>query len=148
MRGIFTRDERAVVLFLAASLAIGSLVLVARRVGLVPEPRSQDRSAAAECQAVDGEGQPGGPIDVNAATAAELTALPGIGPVRAASIVRLRTDRGGFGSVDDLLDVKGIGPVTLERLRPLAVAGDRAGGSGGESASLPDSVARGSVTPE
>ena len=147
MGGIFTRDERVVVLFLVASLAIGSLILLVRRVEPAPGPGSEESSALAEGP-TDAREASGGPVDVNAATVGELTELPGIGPVRAAAIVRLREDRGGFGSVDELLDVKGIGPVTLGRLRPLAVAGDGVRGSGVGSSSPPDSIARGGETPE
>lgn len=58
-------------------------------------------------------------VDINAATAEELAeALPGIGAVKAERIVSFRRDHGEFGSVDRLLDVKGIGPRTLEKLRP------------------------------
>jgi comEA protein len=147
MRGVFTRDERAVVCFLAASLAVGSLVLLARRVEPALEPESAGAAQDVLTQA-GAKPAPVGPIDVNAATADELTALPGIGPVRAAAIVRLREERGAFGSVDELLDVKGIGPVTLERLRPLAAAIPRPRATGTEGATRPDSVARGSETPE
>lgn len=147
MRGVFTRDERAVVLFLVASLAVGSLVLLARRVQPTLEPGCSDATREALDRAVAAEA-PSGPIDVNTATALELTALPGIGPVRAAAIVELREDRGAFGSIEELLDVRGIGPVTLERLKPLAVAGGRPDDLGAESAPPPDSAACGSETPE
>lgn len=120
MRGIFTRDERAVVLFLAASLAIGSAVLIARRVepGFVAPAEAETSRETARPK------EPVWPIDLNAAGAEELLRLPGIGPVRAAAVVKLRNERGGFRSVDELLDVKGIGERTLERVRPLAVVGD------------------------
>lgn len=60
----------------------------------------------------------GGRLDLNTATEADLVALPGIGPTRAARIVAERARRGGrFEDVDDLLDVPGIGPGTLARLR-------------------------------
>ncbi len=147
MRGVFTRDERVVIVFLAASLAIGSLVLLARRVEPGLEPESPDPRLVAQDQAGGAE-ELRGPIDVNAATADQLTALPGIGPVRATAIVRLREDRGAFGSLEELLDVKGIGPVTLERLRPLAVAGDQQSDLDAESASSPDSAACGSEAAE
>jgi comEA protein len=146
MRGVFTRDERAVVCFLAASLAVGSLALLARRVEPALEPEgagaAQDVLTHAEANP-----EPPGPIDVNAATAVELEALPGIGPVRAAAIVRLREERGAFGSVDELLDVKGIGPVTLERLRPLTVAGRSSSAPETEEAARPDGPASGSEEP-
>jgi len=57
-------------------------------------------------------------IDLNAATASQLEALPMIGPKRAESIVADRAKRGPFKSVDDLDRVHGIGPRTVERLRP------------------------------
>jgi competence protein ComEA len=58
------------------------------------------------------------PLDVNLASAAELERLPGVGPALAARIVEARTRDGPFGSVDDLRRVRGVGGVTLERLRP------------------------------
>ncbi|GGD29627.1 helix-hairpin-helix domain-containing protein [Nocardioides daphniae] len=62
---------------------------------------------------------PGGLVNLNLATQAELEALPGVGPVTAAAIVDWRTTHGGFSSVEDLLEVHGIGEVTMERLSPL-----------------------------
>ena len=58
-------------------------------------------------------------LNINTANAASLTELPGIGPVRAEAIVAFRESRGGFASVDELADVAGIGPATVEQLRPL-----------------------------
>lgn len=59
------------------------------------------------------------PLDLNAASRRDLEQLPGIGPGLAARIVESRAQRGTFGSVDDLRRVRGIGDVTLARLRPL-----------------------------
>ncbi len=69
-------------------------------------------------------GTGGGPkrLDLNRASAGELEALPGIGPARARAIVRWREEHGRFRSVEDLLEVSGIGPATLDRLRPLIAA--------------------------
>lgn len=64
-----------------------------------------------------------GPIDLNGATEAELTELPGIGPKKARAIVDERLRNGPFTSVDDLERVRGIGPATIDRLRPWASAG-------------------------
>jgi competence protein ComEA len=58
-------------------------------------------------------------VNVNSASAEELEALPGIGEVIAQEILNYRTANGPFGSVDDLLDVSGIGEVTLENIRDL-----------------------------
>lgn len=62
---------------------------------------------------------PAGPIDLNRATPAELDALPGIGPATAAAIVAHRDANGPFAAVDDLEQVRGIGPAKLDVIRPL-----------------------------
>lgn len=63
-----------------------------------------------------------GKIDINHATADELDALPGIGAAKAKAIVAEREAGGAFGSADDLLRVKGIGPKMLAKLKPHVVA--------------------------
>ncbi len=57
-------------------------------------------------------------IDLNTASQTELMRLPGIGEQYARRIVRYRTDVGLFDSVGELLYVRGIGPKTMERIRP------------------------------
>lgn len=57
-------------------------------------------------------------INVNTASGIELEGLPGVGPVTAAAIIDYRTQNGPFAAVDDLIDVSGIGPSTLEQIRP------------------------------
>jgi competence protein ComEA len=61
----------------------------------------------------------GGLVNVNSATAAELEALPGIGPAKAQAIIENRP----FSTVEELDRVPGIGPATLDRLRPLVTTG-------------------------
>ncbi len=61
-------------------------------------------------------------IDVNRADSTALTRLPGVGPALASRILEARRQR-PFTALDDLLRVRGIGAVTLERLRAHAVAG-------------------------
>ncbi len=63
-------------------------------------------------------GAPTAPVNLNLATPAELETLPDVGPVTAAAIVAWRDEHGGFSSVDELLEVDGIGDVTLEKLAP------------------------------
>lgn len=60
-----------------------------------------------------------GVVELNRADAAALATLPGVGPVLAARIVAYREREGPFGAVDSLLAVPGIGPATLDRIRPL-----------------------------
>ncbi|KAA1399966.1 helix-hairpin-helix domain-containing protein [Aeromicrobium ginsengisoli] len=67
-----------------------------------------------------GSGGPaGGKVNLNTATAEQLDMLPGVGPVTAQAILAWRDENGRFGSVEDLLDVKGIGDATLAELRDL-----------------------------
>ena len=56
-------------------------------------------------------------IDINAATVAELATLPGVGKITAQRIVDYRTAHGKFGSINELLKVKGIGAKKFERLK-------------------------------
>ncbi len=57
-------------------------------------------------------------LDPNRATAVELDRLPGVGAATAKAIVDARSERGPFVVSEDLLEVRGIGPATLERLAP------------------------------
>ncbi|TWG99608.1 competence protein ComEA [Nocardioides sp. J9] len=66
---------------------------------------------------------PGAPaaglVNLNLAGQAELETLPGVGPVTGQAIIAWREQHGGFTSVDELLEVDGIGEKTLARLAPL-----------------------------
>jgi competence protein ComEA len=77
--------------------------------------------AAAAGGTVGGTDAPSGagPVDLNAATAPDLDALPGIGPVLAQRIVEHRERNGPFRSVEQLDDVPGIGPATYAELAEL-----------------------------
>ena len=99
---------RATTLVLAATLAlmVGATLSVAsrwRNEPTEPEPRLVDFR-----------------IDINTADTPTLAALPGLGPKTAARVVEHRQAHGPFGTIDDLQNVKGIGVVTLEKLRPFA----------------------------
>jgi competence protein ComEA len=90
---------------LAAPLTDGTQVLVPSSAGVAGVP-----------------GMPGattgtGLININTASASELETLSGIGEVLAAEIVSYRTENGPFASVDELDEVSGIGPATLEDIR-------------------------------
>jgi competence protein ComEA len=67
---------------------------------------------------------PGDPVNINTADLALLDTLPGIGPTTAQRIIDYREANGPFNQVDDLLKVAGIGPVSLERLRPFITVGN------------------------
>ncbi|MFP4154113.1 MAG: ComEA family DNA-binding protein [Halothiobacillaceae bacterium] len=66
-----------------------------------------------------------GPVDLNTADVETLQTLHGIGEVRAADIVAYREKHQGFKSVDELVNISGIGEKTLERIRDqVTVSGD------------------------
>jgi competence protein ComEA len=97
---------------LAAPVSDGQQVLVPRRgavagAGVAPAPGSG--SAAS------------GPVSLTSATAEQLDALPGVGPVTAQKIIDYRTQHGSFHSVDELDAIPGIGPARIADLRGLAV---------------------------
>ena len=58
-----------------------------------------------------------GIVDINSATLSDLDALPGVGPSTAQAIIDYRTANGPYASVDDLLNVRGIGPSKLAAMR-------------------------------
>ena len=58
------------------------------------------------------------PVDLNTASQAQLESVKGIGPVTATNIIAYRASAGRFTSVDELLNVQGIGAKTLEKIRP------------------------------
>lgn len=62
-------------------------------------------------------------LDINVASREQLVILPGIGAKKALAIVEWRDQNGPFADVDQLADVRGIGPKTLERLRTYVYAG-------------------------
>lgn len=104
---------------LAAPLADGARVHFPAR-GEAPPAVLNIVEAPSE-QSGSGEGRRE-PIDVNSAGAAELEALPGIGPVTAAAIISHRDQEGPFPSVESLQEVTGIGPVKLSRIADLVTA--------------------------
>jgi competence protein ComEA len=82
-------------------------------------PRSAPAAAPGETVPT-AEGESGTAlVNVNVASAEELETLPGIGEVLAATIIQYREENGPFTSVDQLIEVSGIGEVTLEEIREL-----------------------------
>jgi competence protein ComEA len=67
--------------------------------------------------AVGGGGVASGPVNINTATPAELETLPGIGPKTADTIVEYREANGPFRTIEDIMDVPGIGEGTFEKIK-------------------------------
>jgi len=103
---------------LAAKVADGQRVLVVL-IG-APGGGATDPGATGTGDPALGTGSgDGAPVNLNTATTDDLDALPGIGPTLAAAILRERERRGGFTSVDQLRDVRGIGEKRFADLKDL-----------------------------
>lgn len=92
---------------LAEPLVDGAQVLVPLR-GAAPAAAAGSTTATTDA---------GSTIPLNSADQAQLETIPGIGPVTATAILEQREELGGFESIDQLLDVDGIGPATLDDIR-------------------------------
>jgi len=107
------------------------LVLLACSVAAAAEPvalPSQTPSAKAATPA---------PLDLNTATAAQLEALPGIGPATAKRILEYREKNGSFKKIEELMNVTGIGEKSFLRLKPLiTVTPPRAKSGAGRGAAV------------
>jgi competence protein ComEA len=111
------------VINLAAPLADGQRVYVPL-VGQAPPAVVTGGGATGSAGSAGGSGAAdaataGGPVAVNSATAEQLDTLPGIGPATAAAIIAYRDQHGPFSSVEQLGEVRGIGPAKLDALRDL-----------------------------
>ncbi|MFG3339464.1 helix-hairpin-helix domain-containing protein [Glycomyces sp. NPDC048151] len=95
---------------LARVVADGDLVAV-------PDAAASGAVAPVPGDDSGGAGSAGGLVNVNVASATELDALNGIGPVLAERIIEYRESNGSFQSLDELSEVSGIGSALLEQLR-------------------------------
>jgi competence protein ComEA len=94
---------------LAAKVSDGQQVIVPARV------RGAGPAGAAAAAGMPGEAA--APISLNTATVEQLDQLEGIGPATAQKILDWRKEHGGFGSVEDLRQVSGIGPKRFDSLK-------------------------------
>jgi len=146
-----TPDERRIIAVVLALLAGGYLALGWRtwRTPRLPVPLDSldlafiQRGGALSADTLSrGEATPHptapaavAVVDLNRADSVALLDLPGIGPAKAAAILAWRRAHGRFRRVDDLLEVSGIGPGTLSRLKERVTVG-------GAAAAAVDSAAR------
>ena len=126
----FTRQERAVILFLLFALIVGSgiALLKKRNSGFAPEliPLSSQR---AEVKGKVGESSRVSftpvhkKVNINTASPEELQSLPGIGPSLARRIIEYRSINGRFRRVEEIKKVSGIGERSFQRIKKLIAVG-------------------------
>lgn len=144
MMTIFTSQERMVIQFLIISIAIGLITGVVRKKYFSPDFSQQiendielfknttKKKISSYSNLIENTSTKTGDIEdeksvkslnINTANKTDLLALPKVGPVTAERIINYRNDYGPFKSVDDLLNIKGIGPKTLAKMKPLITVG-------------------------
>jgi len=101
---------------LAARIADGSRIYVPAKGEKPPDIRVS--VAGGPQRSYAGVSETPGLVNINTAGLEELDRLPGVGPATAQKIIEHRNRIGRFTSVDQLMDVKGIGPKKLEQMRP------------------------------
>lgn len=98
---------------LASKVKDGDKILVPARV----EPGADPPPGGAPAAGGGAAASAGGLINLNSATLEQLDSLPGVGPSTAQKIIDYRTQHGGFRSVDELMEVPGIGPAKFAELK-------------------------------
>lgn len=120
---LFTRQERMVLQFLAATLVVGLFIAGYRQIFPSASPvAAVDQEAFTRLSLLTGEGPARGVkviINLNTAGKAELMRLPSIGAVMAERIIRHREDFGPFTALEDLTRINGIGTKTIQRIQTL-----------------------------
>ena len=115
--GGLAEDGDPAELNLAAPAVDGSQVVI----GTKKAPRGEvrlDAGGSGPVAPAAGGAAPATMVSLNTATAAQLEALPGIGPVTAGKILAWRQEHGRFTSVEELQEISGIGPKTFAEIQP------------------------------
>lgn len=99
---------------LTATLLLSCLPLLSQPLLAADKPAAKPATTAAAVKE-------SGKVNLNTASINELTALKGIGEKKAQAIVDYREKQGKFTTVDQLADVSGIGPATLEANRDMII---------------------------
>jgi competence protein ComEA len=120
---VFTKKEKNLILVIVMVLLAGALWSLMRSAlkKQVPVQVADVKNEAAfnrEDEQRSEADRPPEPVNINTASQWELETLPNIGPEKARAIITYRTTEGPFKNVEDLTKIKGIGPATIEKLKP------------------------------
>ncbi|MCK5817085.1 MAG: helix-hairpin-helix domain-containing protein [Candidatus Marinimicrobia bacterium] len=121
---MFTKKEKNIILIVALILLLGAVGFVVRKVIKKQRVlRSSDISMKDTFQREDESREeskiPTEPVNINTAGLMEIEALPFLGMERSKDIIEYRDKNGPFKSLDELTNISGIGPKTLDKLKPL-----------------------------
>ncbi len=121
---MFTKKEKNIILIVALILLLGAVGFVVRKVIKKQRAlRSSDISMKDTFQREDESREeskiPTEPVNINTAGLMEIEALPFLGMERSKDIIEYRDKNGPFKSLDELTNISGIGPKTLDKLKPL-----------------------------
>lgn len=115
--------RKILVPILCLIIAIGSSITYMNKGNVIIERGNNEVKAANEAMALPvevektEEKEEKGKVDLNTATRDELQIAPGIGPAKADAIIKYREEYGNFTSVDELIEISGIGEKTLAKIR-------------------------------
>ncbi len=109
--------------FVVAALLAGAPMSSAQ----ISKAQAPKTSAAKASPAGRVRATPASPVNINAATAAQLQTLPGVGASTAQRILDYRQKNNGFKKIEELMNVRGVGEKSFLKLKPLVViSGERA----------------------
>ncbi len=126
---VFTQQEKLIIKFLLGVISLGMIVTAYRHWfgNEVPSAEAEILAFKAAANRVAEEkaknlvekkqNQFQKSVNINTSNKADLMSIPGVGPVTAERIIIHREDYGLFNSVEGLLEVKGIGPKTFEKIK-------------------------------
>lgn len=120
---MFTKKEKNIILLITLILLTGALWSLVR--SALRKQAPLDTAGLSAETAFDRENEsaveadlPPEPININSAGLVEFETLPFIGMEKAKAIIAYREKQGAFRSLEDLTKIKGIGPATLEKIKP------------------------------
>ena len=98
-------DANSIAVNMVARMMEGQKIIIPVEGEQIPETRSDSPAVQSDSAAVTNDQ----PININTATEEDLESLPGIGPSKAKAIMDFREENGAFSTIEDILEVPGIG---------------------------------------